>query len=155
MLSLIEDAQFEPIFILGDHRSGTTLLYQLLAKAKSFNFVSFYHIVHFHEILEHHVHNRAQSAKNQLQAKLTRLGLTDRIFDRVKVTPDLPEEYGYLLWENAPFWYLPKLNRRNQANLIRLAQKVQYTSENDKPLLLKNPWDFPNFARLKSAFPKG
>lgn len=152
--TVIEEVEFDPVFILGDHRSGTTLLYQLLAKSQCFNFVSFYHILHYREILKHHLHNETQAAKKRLQAKLTRLGLTDRIFDRVRVTPELPEEYGYVLWENAPFWYLPRLNRRNKGNLIRLAKKVQFTSHAKKPLLLKNPWDYPNFAYLKSAFPE-
>ncbi len=153
-LNLIEDTQFDPIFILGDHRSGTTLLYQLLSRAQCFNYVSFYHIIHFQEILKQYYLNETPLARRRLKTKLSSSDLTDRIFDRVKVTPDLPEEYGYILWEKAPFWYLPRLNPRNQDNLVRLAQKVQYTSESQKPLLLKNPWDYPNFSFLKSAFPQ-
>lgn len=123
-LNMIEDTHFDPIFILGDHRSGTTLLYQLLSRAKCFNYVTFYHIVHFREILKQYFHKQTPLTKHRLKAKSSSSDLTDRIFDRVKVTPSLPEEYSYILWEQAPFWYLPRLNPRNKDNLVKLAQKV-------------------------------
>ena len=38
--------------------------------------------------------------------------------------------------------------------LVELCQKVQYTSDPSKPILLKNPWDSLNFAYVKKAFPE-
>src|SRR3972149_9521711 len=98
LLPLIQDIDFDPIFILGDHRSGTTLLYQLLASTQYFNYANFYHITHYDEILQNHIKGNTASAKEKLNQLLQSLGLHDRIFDGVRVSPDLPEEYGYILW---------------------------------------------------------
>ena len=154
LLPLIQDIDFDPIFILGDHRSGTTLLYQLLASTQYFNYANFYHITHYDEILQNHIKGNTASAKEKLNQLLQSLGLHDRIFDGVRVSPDLPEEYGYILWREAPFWYLPRLNHNNVRNLLELGAKVQFTQTPGRPVLLKGPWDFPNFAFAKSVFPK-
>ena len=38
-MELLSKVKFSPIFIMGDHRSGTTLLYKILAATECFNFV--------------------------------------------------------------------------------------------------------------------
>jgi hypothetical protein len=153
LLPLLKNIDYEPIFILGDHRSGTTILYQLLTSAGCFNYVSFYNIARYEQVLHNHVIGATEDVKEELERLLISLGVEDRIFDRVKVSPDLPEEYGYILWRNAPFWYLPRLNRRNLPNLIELNKKIQFTQNPERPVLLKGPWDFPNFMFAKRAFP--
>ncbi|NJN24394.1 MAG: sulfotransferase [Acaryochloridaceae cyanobacterium RL_2_7] len=40
---LLPHVKVEPIFIMGDHRSGTTLLYQLLAMSEAVHYVMAYH----------------------------------------------------------------------------------------------------------------
>jgi hypothetical protein len=42
-LNLLEKVDFCPIFIMADHRSGTTLLYQTLVATDCFNFIKSYH----------------------------------------------------------------------------------------------------------------
>lgn len=153
LLPLLEDVDFEPIFILGDHRSGTTILYQLLTSTQFFNYTSFYNITRYEQMLYNRVIGATEDAKEELGQLLISLGVEDRTFDRIKVYPDLPEEYGYILWRNAPFWYLPRLNRRNLPNLINLSKKVQFTQSPARPMLLKGPWDFPNFRFAKGAIP--
>ncbi len=36
-IKLVEDASFEPIFIMGLHRSGTSILYKMLGETGNFN----------------------------------------------------------------------------------------------------------------------
>jgi len=152
-LSTLRDVDFRPIFILGDHRSGTTLFYKMLAATGSFNFVDFYHVTRYDEILYNHCHGREGEARAEVEEEIEEAGLRDRGFDHIEVSPELPEEYGYLLKENPPFWYLPRLTPRTLPNMVELCRKVQAVSHPGRPLLLKNPWDFPNFLYLKRVFP--
>jgi len=149
-LPLVQNVHFEPIFILGDHRSGTTLLYKLLAATQCFNFVTAYHVIRYDDILFNYVNRREDDARQALDELFRSLGLSDRIIDGVPVTPDLPEEYGFIL-PNAG--YRPQLSPGNLPGFIELCKKVQFVSASDRPLLLKNPWDFLNFMYVKAAFP--
>lgn len=152
-LSSLRDVHFRPIFILGDHRSGTTLFYKMLAASGNFNYVDFYHVTRYDEILYNHHHGREDEARTEVEEEIELAGLRDRGFDHIEVSPELPEEYGYLLKENPPFWYLPRVTPRTLPNMVELCRKVQAVSPPDRPLLLKNPWDFPNFVYLKRTFP--
>lgn len=80
-LDEIKDIDIQPIFILGDHRSGTTLLYQTLAATQCFNVVKAYHVIKYDEILHNH-HNQLEKEKLQeLQIEFERLGICDREFE--------------------------------------------------------------------------
>ncbi|EDX82930.1 hypothetical protein S7335_108 [Synechococcus sp. PCC 7335] len=50
-LNMLKDVEVAPIIILGDQRSGTTLLYKTLADTGCFNVVRAYHIIKYDEIL--------------------------------------------------------------------------------------------------------
>lgn len=152
-LPSLQNVDFDPIFILGDHRSGTTLFYKMLAASGSFNFVDFYHVTRYDEILYNHDQGREGQARAEVEEEIEEVGLSDRGFDHIAVSPDLPEEYGYLLKKDPPFWYLPRLTPRTLPNMVELCRKVQAVSSPGRPLLLKNPWDFPNFVFLKRVFP--
>ncbi len=147
---LLEGVSFQPIFIMGDHRSGTTLLYQLLAATQCVNVVTAYHLICYDMLLTHHVNRAEAEAKKQLGDYFAALGLTDRLIDGVKVTPDLPEEYGFRL-RNAGF--KAQVSPKTLPVLMELCRKVQCLSDPGRPLLLKNPWDFLNFMYVKQAFP--
>jgi hypothetical protein len=90
-------------------------------------------------------------AKRNLSNNFAEMGLTNRIIDEVSVTPDLPEEYGFILPKSR---FRPQLTSRNMPRFMELCKKVQFISHPDKPLLLKNPWDFLNFSKVKQALPK-
>ncbi len=150
-LPLLQTVTFDPVFILGDHRSGTTLLYQLLTATGRFSYVTAFHIVKRDDLLFHHTLGTTDEAHGEVTALFQALGLTDRIFDGVKVTPDLPEEYGFAL-DNGGI--RPQLKPDNLEGFMTFARKVQLVSGGNKPLLLKNPWDLMNFVYLKQVFPQ-
>ncbi|HAA28241.1 MAG TPA: sulfotransferase [Cyanobacteria bacterium UBA8553] len=150
-LNLLPEVNFSPIFIMGDHRSGTTLLYKTLVATEYFNFVRAYHVIKYDEILFNHVNHTENHAHQELKELLKSLGMKDRVIDNVEVTPDLPEEYGFIL-KNAG--YESHLNTDNLALFTQLCRKIQFISNPDKPLLLKNPWCFPHFIYIKNAFPE-
>jgi hypothetical protein len=147
----LADVRFQPIFILGSLRSGTTLLYELLVATQSFNFINAYHIIRYEELLFNHANQREAHARKELEALFRSWGLSDRIIDGVAVTPDTPEEYGFIL-RNAE--HRPYLRPRSLPKFVELCKKVQFLSAPGRPLLLKNPWDFRHFMYVKGVFPE-
>ncbi len=140
---------FQPIFILGDHRSGTTLLYDLLGRTGAFNILTVYHILRYPELVRNHVEGRTDEAKGALMRQFADLGIVDRKIDGVKVTPETPEEYGWLLKG------MPTINRLTLGRFMEVCRKVQFVSQADRPLLLKNPWDYDRrFLRVAGLFPE-
>lgn len=150
-LAQLQDVAFQPVFIMGDHRSGTTLLYQLLNATGYFNVVTAYSIIRYDALLANHLTGKTEQAQQQLAQEFKALGLHDRLIDGVAVSPDLPEEYGFRLHKAGP---RPKLQPNNLASFIELCKKVQFVSHPDRPLLLKNPWDFLNFLYVKEQLPQ-
>lgn len=150
-LDLLSQVEYSPIFIMGDHRSGTTLLYKTLVETGCFNFVKAYHIIKYDEIMSNHLDRTEERAIEELKKLFASLGIGDRTIDKVMATPNLPEEYGFILKnvtgeesfitpENLPIFH-------------QLCRKIQFISEPDRPLLLKNPWDFSQFMYVKSVVP--
>jgi LPS sulfotransferase NodH len=148
----LADVTFRPVFIMGGHRSGTTLLYHLLAQTGHFCVVTSYHIINYNSIIFNYFEGIEDRAKQLLRGRFAGLGLTSRLIDDVAVTPDTPEEYGFILSnENSG---LAQLSPRSLPTLVELCRKIRLTLGEDKAVLLKNPWDYPNFAYVKEAFPE-
>ncbi|BDI18793.1 hypothetical protein ANSO36C_45950 [Nostoc cf. commune SO-36] len=150
-LNLLEKADFCPIFIMADHRSGTTLLYQTLVATECFNFIKSYHIVKYDELISNYVNGTEKQARQEIEDIFKSLGMKDRVIDNVAVTPDLPEEYGFILKNAGCDSYL---NPNNLFKFTELCRKIQFVSKRERPLLLKNPWCFPHFVYVKTAFPE-
>jgi hypothetical protein len=146
----LENVRFDPVFILGAHRSGTTVLYQMLQATGSFNVVTVYHIVNYDEILDNHLSGRAEAAKSALGALLRGQGVSDRAIDGVHIGPDLPEEYGFIL-RNAGL--KPCVDDQSLPGFVELCRKIQFVSDPARPLLLKNPRDSSRFMFLHETFP--
>ena len=150
-LELLNKIDFRPVFIMGSARSGTTVLYHMLAKTGSFNFVTVYHILKEEELLTDRVQGREESARKNIEALFENAGLKTRLMDHVPVGTDMPEEYGFFLHRRTgPLW----LTQKNLPKFIEFCKKVQFLSEPDRPLLLKNPVDCCRFLMLHAAFPK-
>jgi len=148
-LHLIEKISFKPIFIMGDARSGTTVLYHLLARTGCFNIVTVYDVACYHELLKNHFDNRTKDAKEALAREFEASGVIDRKIDKVKVMPSTPAEYGWFMEE-----FPRKVRRKTLPLLVDACRKIQYLSDTTKPLLLKNPPDYPNFLRVLELFPE-
>ena len=149
-LNQLWNVDIEPIFILGDHRSGTTLLYKTLASSACFNVIKAYHIIKYDEILNNHKHHLEQEKLQELQTEFDRLGISDRKIDSVQASPELPEEYGFIL-RNAN--YDLYLNDNNLSLFLEACRKVQFTSNAGNALLLKNPWCFSHFDYIHQVLP--
>ena len=140
---------FEPIFILGLHRSGTSILYKLLAQTNRYNIITAYHLIAYHTLLSNHITKKETRSKQTLTEQM-HLQSADRGIDRLKLDADFPEEYGFRLGAKSSDM---KITRKNAKYFTELCKKCQYIAENNKPLLLKNPYDFPNFLLIKKLYP--
>jgi hypothetical protein len=146
----LQHVDFQPVFILGVHRSGTSILYKMLSATESFNPVTAYHIINYHELLSNHHQNTDEHARQQLTESFKKQGVQDRKIDSMKITADFAEEYGFLLNEKTIHMYL---SPKNISLFTELCKKIQYLAGNTKPILLKNPYDFSNFLFIKQQFP--
>ena len=158
-LNLLDNINFKPIFIIGFHRSGTTLLYHTLVDTQCFNYVSGYHAIKYDELLYNHINKTDNPVRQELKELYKSLGLDTRGFDQLKVTPDTPVEYQSLISNRFSKTGYHKtefeiyLNSENLEKFIEVCKKIQCISKADCPILLKNPSEVANFKFLKSAFP--
>ncbi|MDY6940504.1 MAG: sulfotransferase [Cyanobacteriota bacterium] len=136
---------------MADHRSGTTLLYQTLVKTQLFNYIKAYHIIKYNEVVSNFINRTEDKAIQELEHLFQAKGIGDRGIDRVSATPHLSEEYGFIL-KNAG--YDSQITPENRQLFIEICQKIQFISEAHKLLLLKNPWDYPQFREIKESFPQ-
>ncbi|MFT5681851.1 MAG: hypothetical protein ACI8RZ_002769 [Myxococcota bacterium] len=124
-------------FILGNHRSGTTWLYQLLSETGRFSVLTAFHVITWGQ-------DGADPAA--LHRQLTDQGITARKGDGVAVSPSLPEEYCYILNNHGhKSWLTPE-------GLPLFAQILDALNDG-RPILLKNPWDYAHFPFLAATFP--
>jgi hypothetical protein len=138
----------EPTFIIGDHRSGTTLLYQMLAATGAFTFVSAYHVIRRDQLAGDVARGEVRQMRAAVDDLLRRQGLVDRVIDGVKVSASLPEEYGFVI-DDGP---RPQLRAATLPRFWEFCRLVQASGEG-RPLLLKNPWDSMQFMTLKAVVP--
>jgi len=149
-LKKLENIEFQPVFILGLHRSGTSILYKMITATQCLNPVTAYHLIKYNQLLYNHVHEKEESAKEELTNFFREQGQMDRGIDRLQITSDFAEEYGFLLGQKTNQMYITS---KNLPVFIELAKKIQFISENDKPILFKNPFDMSNYLYIKRVFP--
>jgi hypothetical protein len=137
-----------PIFILGLHRSGTTLLYRLLAESGCWNSLNAWHVIRYDEIKIGKVSHATsrESLRNQFAA----LGLQTREVDSVEIDPETKEEYGFILDNHGQGL---QITRNNFPFFREICDTIKSTYDRQSPLLLKNPWDFGNATTIKALIP--
>jgi hypothetical protein len=148
-LEKLESIEFTPVFILGLHRSGTSILYKLLSKTNTFNIITAYHLLCYNQLVSDYVLSQTRDSKKYLSQQL-HLFSEDRGIDRLKLDADFPEEYGFLLGKNSSQM---KITKNNYHLFTELCKKIQFINKNTKPLLAKNPFDFQNFLLIKRLYP--
>lgn len=146
----IKNISFKPIFILGLHRSGTSILYKMLASTKKFNIVTPYQILNYDQLLYNKLHDLEEKTIKDLENVFKEKGITNRKIDNLEITPTFAQEYVYLLIKKKKN---KKITLKNFDLIMEMCKKIQYISENEKPIILKNPYDFSNFLFIKKMFP--
>jgi len=150
-LDRLQDVTVQPVFIVGPHRSGTTLLYRVLEATGRFNAVTLFHILNRHRLLQLHFGGRLKAAWEELDRDFEARGVKGEDQNSAKVSPDILEEYCY------SFDYQgrrPILDEKNLPGFRQFCQKLQLLQEPGRPLLLKNPFDTPNFLPMQRMLPQ-
>jgi len=135
------------IFILGLHRTGTTVLYQLLAETGGFEILTAEDVVGFSRVSATSADWNGEAVAEF--AALERAGHTSRGIDAIPLGPRTPEEYGFVLSNWRAGWSLTQGN----VSLFREMCAALRRRSADRPLLVKNPWDFGNAAWIRTQFP--
>ena len=138
------------VFILSLHRSGSSIVYDMLGRTGCFNVITNYHVLSYDQLMQNHENHREEEAKANLRILFEKKKIKGRGIDDIQVTPDTPQEYGYLYLRNG---YPLRTCERNKWLLDDLIHRVQHLNENTRPVLLKNPYDFTNFLYLKEQYP--
>ena len=149
-LDQLKDFPYDPVFVLGFHRSGTSILYKMIQSTGEFNSVTTYHVMQYDRLLYNHLQGVEELAKEKLNNFLLEHNDIDRGIDRLKMEADLPLEYAFLIDDGYVF---NKLTSHNLDRFKEIYKKIQFIGENDKKFLAKNPWDFANFMFIKKHFP--
>lgn len=147
-LDKIKDQPFDPIFIMGDQRSGTTLLYKLLVLTNKFNYISAYDVIEYNNIISNFYNKTENEKRKKIDTFLASKGMHSRGFDTVGVNSSLPEEYGFILKNNSSS---SKTNTDNFNIFLEACQKIQKIRGKENPILLKNPNDFSNIEFLSNS----
>jgi LPS sulfotransferase NodH len=143
-------AELRPIFILGEHRSGTTILYKLLGLTGCFNITTAFHVLYSDRLRALHAEGAMAGAQQELSDIFASWDISTRVIDNMPLEPGMPEEYGMHLFRKTAS---PKLKRSNLGVFLDFCRTIQEVEDPSKPLLLKNPWDFSNFRFIKSVLP--
>jgi hypothetical protein len=152
------------VFIMGCHRSGTSMLYHLLAYTGSCEYVSAYDVIKYNEIVRNRVEKREAGVKAELDAAIR--VEKNRGLDNLPVGVDYPEEYRWILAPKPAVWFLsvrrrveklsfgPHITPKTLGRFLEICRKKQFLAGGDKPLVLKNPNDFYfNFLEIHRMFP--
>jgi hypothetical protein len=149
-IAQLRNLDFRPVFIIGPHRSGTTLLYRVLTETGSFNTTSTYHIVNRNRLLALRATGQEQTARNELDRWFEEKGLRGKEHNSAPITPDLAEEYCFALEHQGKRIIV---DQRNLPSFNQFCRKLQVIQDPTRPLLLKNPYDTLNFLYLHDHVP--
>jgi hypothetical protein len=142
----LEDVEFQPVFIIGAARSGTTILYRVLAQTGLFNVTTVNHIINRHRLLQ----VQATGQQEQARADVIRLFGGDGMVGAEREAPPVFEEYCYVFDREER---QPILNDSNLPTFMRFCKKLQVIQGVTRPLLLRNTYDTANFLYIHEKFP--
>lgn len=151
LLTTLQQEPVRPVFIMGLHRSGTTFLYDCIARCFPVAQLSLYHLFYYGRLLANQRDGNEQRDKDRLNQCFQELGVSDRKIDRVAVNADEVEEYGFLLRQYSGSF---KVGDKNAALFQELCQKLLAVQPGSQAVLLKNPWDTGNAAKILELFPE-
>ena len=147
----LASVEFRPVFLVADHRSGTTMASELFARTKCFNYVNAYHVMHEDRLLANHIEGVEEQACQEIDEQCEKMGITTRGMDKIAAGADTAVDYVSFLSTATGSGILTDAT---VGPFEEFCKKVQYISEPGKPLILKSCPDYRNFLYIKSRFPQ-
>ncbi|MGL6162658.1 sulfotransferase family protein [Microbulbifer sp.] len=151
LLAELEKLPVRPVFIMGLHRSGTTFLYDCIAKSFPLAQLSLYHLFYYDRLLVSHRNGTEKRNREQLNTCFRARGIENRNIDRVPVNADEVEEYGFLLRRLSGSF---KLDSNNVELFEQVCRKLLAVQPGSRAVLLKNPWDTGRAPWILQRFPE-
>ncbi len=139
------------VFIMGLHRSGTTILYEFLSRVLPVAPVTLQDVVFFARMVDSRLKDEGRSDRQWLVEYFEANGLAKRGLDDIALTPETVEEYGWILKREAGSL---ALNARTLPTFRDLTRKLSWMHGDASALLLKNPWDTAGAPWIASALPE-
>lgn len=124
-------------FVLGPHRSGTTIFTRSLAESGEFVYLTAAEIVARH---------RGADQVEPTLGKLVERKET-RLIDRTEISADLPEEYGFVLPGR-------RLTEETAPQLDSVYRNLGAKGDLGRRFLLRNPWDLTRTDLIHRLFPR-
>ena len=146
----LREVEIRPVFIIGAHRSGTSILYRILAQSGAFNQPSVFDVVKWARLLSLNDRGQIGAAHEELSEYLRNRGVTDRGYDALPVTADSPVEYQVAF---STVSARPVITDSNLEDFQLFCRKLTYLKGGARPLLLKNPYDAKHFLFLRRHIP--
>lgn len=153
------------VFIMGCHRSGTSLLYHLLAYTGQVDYLSAYDVIKYDELLFNRITGRETEVKARLEAVLQ--NERNRGLDDLPVGAESPEEYRFILPQRSPaivlnawkrldtLFFKPHLTSGTLDPFLKMCRKKRFLAQAERPLVLKNPADYYfNFMSVHQMLPQ-
>ncbi len=150
-LEKLEGVEVRPVFIIAPHRSGTTLLYRLLAETGYFNAVTVHHILNRHRLLQLYFTGQDGAAREELNRMFESRGIQSESMNSREFNADVLEEYCYAFDRQGR---RPRLAPGNVEDFKVFCKKLQVIQDPSRPLLLKNPYDGIGFLYIAEVFPQ-
>ncbi len=140
------------VFIMGLHRSGTSILHKMLSATGYFSYITAYDIINYDSLLSDFISGKENEKKEKIGKKLS---VSDnREIDNIKTGANEPEEYGFLLPKsNEQHYFSNKLCHESLPKFKEICMKKKYLGPENHTLVLKNPSDFDNFSFIAENLP--
>lgn len=152
-IPLISSLEVNPVFVMGFHRSGTTVIYDSIAKCFPLANLDLYSIFFYNRLLSNFVNKNEQSDRQWFNEYIDYLGIKDRGLDGFKVRDNMVEEYCWALSRNNKIFSSMKTMSWEFPKLKEICRKLTYCTPGAQGVLLKNPFDFPNAKAMLKHFP--
>ena len=152
LLPTLQSVTAQPVFIMGLHRSGTTFIYDSIARCFPLANLDLYSLFYYPRLLKNHRDGGEERDRAALNRHFEELGIADRGLDHVEINDRTVEEYVWLLNRDRKLLHL-KTNRFNHRRLDQIARKLCVT-QGTQAALLKNPFDYTNGPAILRYFPQ-
>ncbi len=149
--ALLEGVPIRPLFVVGLHRSGTTFLYESLARVLPLAPLTAHHVLCYPRLLNRFQQGTLHADQDALDAHFAALGLSDRQVDAIALSHAMVEEYGWLLQR---FGGSVHLERKTRPLFDDLCRKLLVLHPGAQAALLKNPWDTGWAPQIHRLYPQ-
>jgi len=150
LLARIRGIPVRPVFIMGVHRSGTTFLYESVARAFPLAPLTAYHIVFYRRLLSRSARGVQGEDRALLEEYFRQHGAQTREIDGIELGHGTVEEYGWLLQR---YGGGVRLEASTAGLFAEACRKLLHLRPDCATVVMKSPWDAARGPEILTLFP--